>query len=196
MAAVIQPETERRMSLYDLTQTPEFGKLSPKMATFLMRYVQDFISTGTFDPLAATKEAYPKCKSDETARIFGYQLLANPKIIAALDCFFGNSPERASLKVVTSKADQNRKRLLKQVEANLKAAEPGSVAAQRLLAQKERLLGLGVEVNEPEDGEPKVPAHRKFKVGDRFTQHGHTGRVVAVDADGQPTQVEEIFNVR
>lgn len=189
MSVAIQ--SEARMNVYELSLTPEFNRLSPKMAMWLMAYVQNFIDTGAFDPLSATKAAY-QCGSDENARTFGYQLLANSKIIAALDCFFGNSPERASLRVVTTKADQNRKRLLKEVEANLEAADEGSVAAQRLLAQKERLL-----FGQVKDGlvDSQTPG-RKYAVGDLFTQRGHTGRVLAIDAEGKPTQVEEILSVR
>lgn len=49
MSVAIQ--SEARMNVYELSLTPEFNRLSPKMAMWLMAYVQNFIDTGAFDPL-------------------------------------------------------------------------------------------------------------------------------------------------
>jgi hypothetical protein len=181
------------MSVYALAETPEFGKLSPKMATFLMCYVQGFINTGSFDFIDAVQSAY-KTKNRESARTFGYQLLSNPKIVATLERFFGGDSDQASLKVAMTKEDRKCKRLLKEVEANLEEAEPGSTAAQKLLMQKQRLLGITFLPGRRPfivSAEPSE-APRKFAVGDVVSQKGHTGRVVSVDASGQPTKVELI----
>ena len=110
-----QSQVETRMSLYDLTQTAEFGHLSPKMAVWIMNYVQHFIDTGTFDPLAATMAAY-SVKNEENGRILGYQLLGNLKIITVLNRFFGRTPEQSFLKQV-ERAIHKRKLTVAQVTA-------------------------------------------------------------------------------
>ena len=111
----VQPEINQRMNAYELSQTVEFGHLSPKMATWVRTYVQSFLETGSFDPLAATKAAYT-CHSDESARTFGYQLMAHPKIILALNRFFGATPEESFLKQV-EKAIYSRRLTIAQVRA-------------------------------------------------------------------------------
>jgi hypothetical protein len=77
----------------------EYRQLTPKQQLWLATYTQSFINTGVFDPVAASVTAYD-CGSDEVARITGYKTLANPKIILALNRFFGDSPEAAFLKLV------------------------------------------------------------------------------------------------
>jgi hypothetical protein len=141
-------------------------KLSAQRRVFLTAYV----ANGE-DAIAATRTAYPKA-NDKSVVCMSYELRKHPDIVAALDLWRGNDLQQ----------------LLEQVRVNLAAAKPGSVAAQRLLAQKERLLGLDGAVS----AEPSEAPRRKYKIGDSVTQAGHTGRVLAIDTDGQPTQVEEI----
>ena len=111
----VQPEVNQRMNAQELSQTVEFAHLSPKMAAWVLAYVQSFLDTGTFDPLSATKASY-HCSNDESARTFGYQLMANAKILLTLNRFFGESPEQSFLKQV-EKAIYSRRLTIAQVRA-------------------------------------------------------------------------------
>jgi len=111
----IRREVNQQLNAYELSQTVEFGHLSPKMATWVLTYVQNYLDTGTFDPLAATRASY-ECATEESARTFGYQLMANPKVLITLNRFFGNSPEQSFLEQV-EKAIYSRKLSVAQVDA-------------------------------------------------------------------------------
>jgi hypothetical protein len=141
-----------------------------------------FVATGS--ALEATKAGY-KTKSEANARVLSYELSKNPKIIAALDVAQG---------VTRSERDL----LVAEVKSQLRAAERGSVAASRLVAQLERLLlpGASKVPTGSEDSLDEAETLR-FHVGQIVTQRDgdgmlHTGRVLAVDANGQATQIEEI----
>jgi hypothetical protein len=187
-------KTEPGMNAYDLAQTIEFSHLSARQAVWALTYVQNFLDTGTCDSFLATKAAY-KCASDETSRIFGYQVQANPKIRLVLNRFFGDSPEQAVLKT-------ERERLITIVRKQLKAAVPGSIAAEKFSAQLERLqlgIKLGPHVREDDNAEPEAEASSEttFHIGQLVTQRDeagnlHTGRVMAIDSDGKATLVEEV----
>ncbi len=128
-----------RSSLCELAETIEFGRLSPKMSVWVLTYLQHYIDTGILDTLLATNAAY-QCQSEKTARVFGYQLLANPKIKAVLHRFFDEAQEPAPVPM-----DPERKKLIVLVRKQLRAAEPGSVAAQRLTSQLQGLILGGQE---------------------------------------------------
>ena len=174
--ATINQEINQRLTLAELQDTMEYRHLSPKMGSWLSAYVQKFLDTGTFDPLCATQAAY-KCNTPETARTFGYQLLANPKIILALNRFFGTTPEQAFLKSV-EKAIYNR----------------------RLTNAQVRALELDCKVHGFDNSLPKkngyVPISqrpRKYKVADIATRDdGKKFRVTAVTADGRLTAGDPI----
>jgi hypothetical protein len=112
------------ITLDELKRTEEFRRLRPKMANWVIVYIQGHITTGFFDHRAATKAAYV-CANDESARVFGHRLKQNPKVRAVVALYLRKSP---------------RELLLEEVQQHLAACDPGSVAGQRLLAQKERLL--------------------------------------------------------
>ncbi len=95
MATPTKPEA--RMTIEEFARTIEAAPLTPKMRKFVLAYVRGFIDAGKFDALAAAKVAYV-CKSDQTARCIGYQLLANPKIVLAVNQFFGLSQKEGFLR--------------------------------------------------------------------------------------------------
>jgi hypothetical protein len=178
------------MPLDELAATIEFAHLSPKMANWVRAYVKNYIDSGKLDPTTATKAAYD-CRSDETARTFGYQLIGNPKIILALNRFFGNSPEQAFLKEV-ERAIYNRKLTVAQVRA-LELLCRVNGWANGLPRSTDIRVGAQ---NEPEENTaPAVPpqtSRPRFRVGDLCTQNGQTFRVTSVDANGQPLTAEEV----
>jgi len=80
------------------------------------------------DPFQATAAAY-HFASDRDSKQNSYHIKANLKVQAALNLYLGKSVQDAA-----------NERTLVEVQRNLKAAEAGSTAAQRLLAQQERLI--------------------------------------------------------
>jgi hypothetical protein len=157
-------------------QTSEcFLTLSQKQRMWLSIYVD------TGDAWFATQLAY-QCKTPEIAKRLSFKVKRSPKIRRALAEFRGDTRD--------PRAD-----LIEKVERNLVAAEPGSVAAQRLLFQLERLK-LTVEPVAPDPKpEPKRlgrPRKTIFKIGDICVQRGQKFRVTAVDDAGQPTEAVEV----
>ena len=96
--------------------------------------------------------------------------------------------------------------LIEQVEKHLRHTELGSITAQKLLVQKERLVKarLGIETADVPD-EPEAPAEPpaeskapeapvpQFYVGQVVEQAGKRYRVSALDANGKPSAAEEII---
>jgi len=98
MATTTAPLTGR-LTLDELSETVEFRQLTAKQSLFVATYVKNFLDHGVLDASFAAKTAYDT-GSDEVTRITGYKTLANPKIILALNRFWGDSPEEAFLKLV------------------------------------------------------------------------------------------------
>jgi hypothetical protein len=195
MVTTIQSEaeqTEQRMSLYDLARTREFDSLSLKMQKFVLIYLRSLTPTGAADPLAAVKASY-NCKSDQTARVLGFQLLGNPKIVLTLNRFFGVSPDAAFLAQV-QKAIFNRKLTTAQINAlelysRIHGVEKTAVglAASRASAKNH---GHASTKDEPETATVTAP---QFKVGD-FCMQGETKfRITSVDSNGKPLAAEEVL---
>jgi hypothetical protein len=99
----------------------EWRALSPARKVWVAEFI-----VGS-DAFAATRKAYPKAK-DKSARCMTYQLRKNPEIVAALEFYQGGL---------------NREMLISEVRAQLRAAEPGSIAAAQFATQLERLT-LGI----------------------------------------------------
>jgi hypothetical protein len=95
----------RRLSVYELSQTPEFGRLSKRQAEWLLIYLNDFIEGRGFDPENATRRVY-SCQTPENVRTMGAHLVSNPKIVDCVRKFFGETLEqtftRALLKAINS----------------------------------------------------------------------------------------------
>lgn len=81
----------KRISLDELRTTPEYIRLTPKMKMFIDSYCSAGAIDGNFDAVAAINQAY-RCKSYEVARIMSYSILANIKIVAVLNRYFGTEP--------------------------------------------------------------------------------------------------------
>jgi hypothetical protein len=197
MTTGIKSELQGTMARAEFETTREFSRCSAKQK----RWLQVMIENGG-DPIQATVAAFD-CASVTNAHIYSFAVRRSPKVQAALNLYLGKT---------------ERDLLLEKVRYNLKHAEPGSIAAQRLLAQEERLIH---GIKPPAEDEPaaenksKTPAPAsvrenatlqaaankasppRFHVGQIIAdrdQKGivHTGRVLSVDADGQLLDVEEI----
>ena len=182
-----QSEVGNRMNLAELSKTMEFRLLSPKMARFVETYLQGFIETGALDPLAATQSSYD-CRTEESARVFGYQLLANSKIVAVLDQFFGIDPEKAFIRTL-KRAMHNPKIPVAQVDAMRLYMRLTGITAPGGL---EGLEQPGAKTEPPMiDGGRTTGTHR-FGIGDICVQDSKNYRVVRVDATGKILEAEEI----
>jgi hypothetical protein len=177
----VKSEVERPlMTPSQLSQTAEFRQLSPKMATWVLSYVQNYLDTGTFDPLVATNAAY-KCSTEGNARTFGFQLLANAKINRTLNRFFGYTPEQAFREQV-EKAIYKRKISVAQVQALKLFADVNGFGSDSLPKSN----GY-VPIAERESGpEPR------FKAGDIVLVDGVKHHVTKVDANGRATEGEPL----
>jgi hypothetical protein len=173
MATATQSLTGR-LSLDQLSETVEFRQLTPKQQLWLATYTQCFIDTGVFDPVAASVTAYD-CGSAEVARITGYKVLANSKIILALNRFFGDSPEEAFLKLV-ERALYSRK------------ISPSRIAALKLYSDLKG-WSAGALANPAQEAE--TPESR-YHVGDIVLVDGKKCRVNEVNKAGRPIDVDEV----
>jgi hypothetical protein len=178
--------TETKMSLLELVQTQTFGQLSPKMGVFVITYLQGYLDTGVFNPVAATLAAYD-CVSEQSARTFSFQLMANPKIRLAINQFFGDSPEQATRKTELEIQIAEARKDVRN------ATDYSRHNARRVLAE---LLGLlpsngksKVHDTPPEDSQTEPTRH---KVGDIVVQSGQQFRVAEVDDAGQIVEADEI----
>jgi hypothetical protein len=177
MSAVAPTQIESPEVWTRLESSPEWAALTDSQRV----WVTQFLATGS--ALLATQAGY-KAKSEASNRVLSYELAKNKTIGAALD-------------VANGKVKTDRERLIDDVRAHLKAAEKGSVAASKFAAQLERLvLGAKPEAEDvPET--PEAPSATKFHIGQLVNQRDedgvvHTGRVLAIDANGSPTEIEEV----
>src|ERR1039458_9934435 len=61
-------------SLVELMETPAYQNLvNDAQRFFILKYIGGGLATGTYDAVAATRLAYPKCK---TPKILSYQLMS------------------------------------------------------------------------------------------------------------------------
>jgi hypothetical protein len=200
MGTAVQTEIDRapRMSAYALAQTQEFSHLSPKMARFVLAYVQTLIDTDTADPLAAVKAAY-SCGSEESARTLGYELLANPKVILVLNIFFGVTPSEAFLKQV-ERAIYNPNLRVAQIDALKLYCDAHGIARSGVgvVASKAQAKNHGhastkdasepATVNDTNDS----TAPTRFAVGDFCYQNGKKFRITSVDTTGHPLTADPV----
>jgi hypothetical protein len=152
-------------------------------------FVTVFLVTG--DPIAATRFGYSP-KSEQNCRVMSYELLANSRIASALAVATGQADESAA----RQKLHADKKRLLHEVCRHLAKADDGSVAASKLLRQKDRLIQEIAELLNPKvlaaKAVVKSGPDEFFAVGDVVRQAGVLYRVNAVDADGRITNAEEV----
>lgn len=176
MAVVAQVESKTPVNWETFQTSERFLVLTPKQRMWLAVFL------GTNDPMFATKTAF-RCATDQNAKIMSYEVRKNPNVKAALAEFQGRD---------------EREILLEEVQHHLRHAEEGSIAAQRLLAQKERLIlgdHSGDDANVDDEPKPVVRIGRprkRYSVGELVQQSGHLGKVLAVDNAGHPTEIEAI----
>jgi hypothetical protein len=106
--------------------------------------------------------------------MFTRKLETAPRIVAALNVFYGRSERDAFLSELERTIQRER--------------GPAKVSAMQLLAR----LKFTDRVEPSEEAKPNSSAPaRRYAVNELVQQNGHTGRVVAVDLEGRPTQIEK-----
>ena len=177
MPKTIQTETPA-MTLRELQASLEYRACSDKAQRWITVLIQ------SNDYTAATEAAFT-CKSRRIAQAFSHAIRKWARVRACLNLYHGVSPHEAQLE----DARLERIKLLREVKRHLRSSEPGSVASQRLLAQKERLLFGGepeaetAETETPQTSAPSEAKHR-FSVGDIAVLDGKKYRVTATREDG------------
>jgi hypothetical protein len=96
------------------------------MQKWVAVYIQGFLDTGTWDPVAATQAAFTSANLN-VCRATTWRVKRHPQMKTVLDLFVNSKKSPQEL-------------ALEEMQRHLDAAEPGSVAAQRLLATKHALL--------------------------------------------------------
>ncbi|MBZ5662393.1 MAG: hypothetical protein LAO08_18480 [Acidobacteriia bacterium] len=144
MAHVLKPGSKGLIPLNQWKLSPEFAACTAKQQAFLLALIE------TQDFTKAVLAAYGS-KNARQAQIFSYAVREVASVKAALNVYLGKSP----LDV-----------LYEEVVSNLKHAEPGSVAASRFLAQKERLLlGLAPAKDDDEVETPRPATDSRIPTG-------------------------------
>jgi hypothetical protein len=198
-AIAVQSESTRapRMTIFDLSRTPEFSHLSVKMAKFVLAYVQTVID-GAADPCAAVKYAY-NTKNDESARTLGYGLLGNIKVILVLNRFFGVTPSEAFVKQVEHAMYEKdisvaRVDVLKMYcdAYGLERTGVGVVASKARAKNHGHSSTKDASKSATANDTNDSAAPTRFKVGDFCYQDGHKFRVTEIDTDGHPTNADEV----
>jgi len=140
------------MTRAEFEATREFSRCTAKQKVWL----QTFIANGG-EAVQATVAAF-NCTDVRHAQIYSYAVLRSLKIRAALNLYLGKSERE----IETQKEQTSRAKLLRKVRQNLREAEPGSIAAQRLLAQEERLVfgGKSEAEDEPQTASKPEPESR------------------------------------
>ena len=170
-----------------IEDSPAWARLTPQQRVWLASFVA---SAG--DALAATKTAY-RTANDHQAQVMTWELQRKPAILDAIAT--ANN---------TATTEPTKEQLISECKRQLRAAEPGSVAASRLLAQLERLTLPDKPAEEdrqlevtPSLIEVTETPKPKYAVGQRVSQRDanggvHYGVVRAIDANGKPSSIETI----
>jgi hypothetical protein len=108
-------DPKKRLTLEELEATEEYLRLTPKQRMFVATYCTGGRDTGNYDPVSATLTAY-KCKSPEVARIMSYSVMANIRIVAALNRYFAKEPIEEFL-LLLDRAINNKKLTMAQLGA-------------------------------------------------------------------------------
>lgn len=197
MAKTIRPGTKGVISMTQFLTAPEFLACSAMQR----QWVRTLVESG-FNYEFANAAAFPHLTA-RRALLYGYAVRRQPHIVAALYAYLGTT----DADVLKAQRQDSVQQLLRKVRFQIKYVEAGSVAAQRFLAQEERLL-LGGRTRMEDGDEDEIPkpqtpaptpeaAPKRFKAGDRVTERTgdgvlHVGIVKAVDTDGQIVDAEEV----
>jgi hypothetical protein len=150
----------------------QWKRLTPQQRVWVLKFIV------SDDPIASTRTAYPTA-TDKSVKCMSYELRKNPGILSALDFYNGKTDLEIDLDEIQKQID---------------AAEPGSIAATKLIALKASLKrGVKPTSEEPETKSQATDgASPKFNVGDICVQDGKKYRVTSIDVNGKPLTADEV----
>jgi hypothetical protein len=168
----VATQTEPVISWNVMQASETWKRLTPQQRVWVLKFI------ASDDSIAATRMAYPTA-TDKSVKCMSYELRKNPGIVAALDFYNGKTELELDLEEIQKQID---------------AAEPGSIAATKLIALKASLKrGVKSTVEEPDTKSKATDeASPKFKVGDICVQDGKKYRVTSIDANGKPLTADEV----
>jgi hypothetical protein len=108
-------KTTSRLGREALEATQEYQQLTHKQQLFVMTYCMGGLTDGFYDQVSATLTAY-NCKNIESARVMSYSIIANIKIVAALNRHFNREPIESFL-IQVDRAIANKKLSQAQINA-------------------------------------------------------------------------------
>ena len=177
----------------ELQQSAEYQKCSVKQ-----RLLIDTLIANGFDWAHAVSVAFDM-KSQRNAAIYSYAVRRSPEVRAALNLFLHGGDERAIF--------------VEELKESIRRSKPGSTARLRAQSLYASLVFKiqDAAANEPDDAEPEIPTARKievlpydatktYKVGAFVSDKDatgaiHIGQVVAINANGRPTQVVAVKSI-
>jgi hypothetical protein len=156
--------------------SPAWKLLRKQQRTFVLAHI---VNNG--DSLDAVKVAYPSA-TEKSAICMSYLVPKGPRVAAVLELW-----KSQMVAPVTSRAQ-----LIELVNTHIAAAEPGSIAAQRLSSQLGQLIKRSQEDEAKFEKAVEAVAAARFRVGEIVLQDGHKFQVTAVDDAGQITKAVEV----
>ena len=179
----IKSEVDQRVPLQKLRETPEWSFLSDKQSRFCARYLESGLA-GNYDAKSAMRSAYDS-SSAKNLSCLTYEVLANPRVRAVLAIHFRQAPIDvflADLEKTIRKEKGTAKVEALKLYAEIQDRKISGADVSKWGAPAQRLT-LECETAE---------SSSRFNVGDICVQDGKKYRVKAIDADGRPTDAEEI----
>jgi len=143
------------------------------------RWVDSF--TESQDAGQSTRAAY-RVSDDSYCAMLTSKIQSSRRVMDALDLFYGRSPKE---------------KFLRDLQIDIAHAKGiAKIEGRRLYAKVTGLVDGSSDPEAPDAASETSPAN--FFVGQLVTQRDeagilHTGRVLAIDANGKPTQIEEVL---
>ena len=117
---------KNKISVAELQRTSEFARLTVAQKMFVTTYCTVFESTGQLDSVFAARAAY-QSHDAEGFRTLAYQILAKPRIIFALNEFFGEQSllrEEVERAMISGKFDSRRLTNIRKILEGKKRGKP------------------------------------------------------------------------
>jgi hypothetical protein len=165
-----------RLTVEQVALSSEYRRLTKRMQKWAVAYIGHYLATGEWDPVKATQAAFTSANLN-VARATTWRVKRHPQMKEVINLFVNSKKSPQDL-------------ALEEMQRHLDAAEPGSVAAQRLLATKHALLRrMDAEAEDappPPAPEPVTQsAPHRFKVGETCIVNGKPYTVTKVDDEGK-----------
>jgi hypothetical protein len=188
----------QKLTCDDIAKSAEFLRLSKRMRNFALAYIQHYITTGEWDAVRATREAFTYANLN-VLRVAACRVRKHPKMVEVLTLFMNSSKTALEIKLDALTRE------IRDIERNLAASDAGGIAAQRMLSMRrevrreidkltEQIANAPPPTPEPLEV-PAVPnstAPHRFKVGELCIVNGKPYTITKVDDEGKALAGEPI----